>query len=263
MKDHWQIPEDLKSQFMDVITDPKQFDNFKRNPAIQMIIENTDYESGQECLDEIISKYLYCLLPMPISNVFYKEKIGNPLTLKYIYHLEDSHSIDISPTTLRYIMHTAQISEWMGSLDNLVIGEIGAGYGGLCTIIHEYFDPKRYVLFDIPEVMAFQIKYIKKFNHRIDVIEGGFKIIENEDIVSYNYELDLILAFCSWAELDKETKLYYLETVIKKAKMGVIAINYDFEENLKLISHAMPDKIIETPIPGFIVTFKPEINEGQ
>jgi putative sugar O-methyltransferase len=263
MIENWKIPEKLRQEYLDFIklclVDENEFDNFKRNSAIKVIIENTDDVSGQECLNYIHDNFPQYL--EKIGRYDMSMNIGNPQG--YVYALcapNELYFKTVSPTTLRYIMHLGQIEKWFGPLDNLVIGEIGAGYGGLCTIIHEYFNSKEYILFDLPEVMEFQVKYIKKFNPEI-IVNKAY----NDDthvwkpIKPYSkkkMQLDLILAFCSWSELDIDLKIDYLKNVIRHAKKGVIAINYDFEENVQLIKDTLTDKKIDIRVPGFILTFE-------
>jgi putative sugar O-methyltransferase len=247
MIEHWNIPEILREQYLGFIrlclVDENEFAYFKRHPAIKVIIENTDVESGYECLEKanaIIMRIDYPRHFNEIESISDHEKIGNPDIFNNIF------GVTISPTTSRYLMHLSQIYEWFDDLNELVIGEIGAGYGGLCTIIHEYFDPKEYILFDLPEVMDFQVKYIKKFNPDINVSRN----------VKKDTKLDLILAFCSWSELDYDLKMDYLVNVISKAKKGVLAINYDYELNVELVRNVLLDKKITERIPGFIITFE-------
>lgn len=246
MINHWNILQSLREDYIKYVklfVETDAFDNFKQDPSIKMIIENTSYESGLDCLEIIKRQYPKYTHPKHLHNIAPFEKFGNPDFFQYLYP-----SLKLSPTTLRYIMHLAQIESYFGSLDDLVIGEIGAGYGGLCTIMHEYFHPKKYILFDMPEVMELQLKYINKFNSSINAVKWT-----DEKKPS---NIDIIIAFCSWAELDKESKLDYLMFVIGTTKKGVIGINYDFEENLELLREYLPNKDIKIRVPEFIVTFE-------
>jgi putative sugar O-methyltransferase len=266
MIEHWQIPEDIRNEYLELIKkfiqNDELFDNFKQNPTIKLIIENTNFESGLECLSKIKSADFKLLRSLNIYSqsiielISEREKIGNPETFDYpiTSRVNENPAYDyplrLSPTTLRYIMHVSQIIDWFGPVefDDAVIGEIGGGYGGLCTIFHEYYSPSVYYLFDLPEVMDFQKKYIKKFNPSINV-----RRCKN---MKLNLTTDLLLVYCSWPEFDLSTKMDYLNHVIKYAKKAILAINYDFEENLSLLKESLPGRDINVRVPGFIVTIE-------
>jgi len=66
--------------------------------------------------------------------------------------------------TIRYIFSLCYIKEHFGNLDNMVIGELGVGYGGLAFVIGTYYKPKSYHLFDLPDVQSLALKYLKKLD---------------------------------------------------------------------------------------------------
>jgi len=120
--------------------DYRVFNNFRRNPIYNKILEHVSEKQGAEYL-KIISNDPDIL--SAITNFKPNDNYGNPRMYEY------PNIGMISPSTLRYIKVLTDIKKHFQTADNLNICEIGVGYGGLCRVINAYSKPATYCLVDI------------------------------------------------------------------------------------------------------------------
>lgn len=172
------------------------------------ILEHIDYHGGLSYFNWIKNKNLNLE-----DNLFLAQKndlIGNPKVYNY-----DSYSIN--PTTLRYLKYAIQIKEIFGELPNANYIEVGAGYGGLTRIMNEFYNFNSINLFDLPEVLLLQEKYLSHYEIKINKcnILENFEVPKDTIFVS-NYAL---------SELNKETRKLYIDKILSKCKYIFIASN--------------------------------------
>ena len=74
--------------------------------------------------------------------------------------LWESETGPISPSTLRYLHTLCDVKTHFGSLNNKSVVEIGVGYGGLCYMLHTYYDLLDYHLVDLDNVILLTRKYL-------------------------------------------------------------------------------------------------------
>ncbi len=187
------------------------FQNFKRDEDYRYILEHVTQEEGSQYLNiiEKEGRWLLSYLPKFKTN----DAVGNPYTYSY----------DIgtfSPTTLRYIKVLSDLKKNFGSLDNMNIIEIGAGYGGQCKIIHDVFNPKKYEIVDLDIVLQLNKKYLKKFGLK-KVTFTKFKKIK------LTSEWDMVISNYAFAECKRSIQDIYIKKVLSKAKRGYITYNYN------------------------------------
>lgn len=214
----WQLPPEYIEGYLaackKAATDDEAFKVFRREPHITTIIEN-----GNE---EIASLTMQRLYKHPILNRMHRfitsEEVGDPVL----------HN-GISPTTARYIYTTMILERLVGSISDYHIFEIGGGYGGLAKIIHDYQHPDTYAIFDLPEVQLLQERFLKEF-----------KIKAYYPAKTTNHPCSLLIAWCSWSELDLETRKSYLP-MIASARHILFCCNYNYAEDLELIRSVHPD----------------------
>lgn len=222
----WKLDKKNTADYLDLCRraaeDDSVFANFRRMNPMNMIVENSPYKSGVEYYQCIEAQY-------PLLFNFFREfmksdNIGSP-------HKHEIGPYEISPTTLRYIKTLGDLDKFFGSLDNMIIAEIGGGYGGLCKIIHDVYKPKEYFIYDLPEAQALQGKFLDKFN-----VPCCFSDMQFE-----TPEIDLLIAMYSWSELSHDLQNEYLTNVISKAKNCYIMLNYDMEYSYQLLKDAFPN----------------------
>lgn len=141
--------------------------------------------------------------------------------------------VETRPTKVRYSYTHWLIRKLIGKIDGMGIVEIGAGYGGQCEVINEelLFDFKSYIIYDLKEVVELQKKYLHSRN-----IYPQFR----SEIKSIQH-CDFLLAWCSWSELDYDTRQDYVDKVISKADHFLICANMDYESCLEQLKDIHPD----------------------
>ena len=130
---------------------------------------------------------------------------------------------------MRYILQSIYIDKQfnLNSFKNIV--EIGGGYGGLINVLSIISNEKYlYYCHDLPYMKILQRNFFWEAGTNIELLEKP------------PFSPDLLIANCSWSELDLETKIDYILRVISKAQRGFMIINYDYAENLELLKKYMP-----------------------
>ena len=164
------------------------------------------------------------------------------------YKKEFEGFANCSPSNLRYILHSLLILTFIknNNLNQLDIIEIGGGYGGLALFmirISKLFNVSinSYTIFDIPEVMALQKKYLDTLNVRnvyfCNLSSNNFKILKKNSFLISNY---------AFSEISMDLQKEYTEKVLNPyVSYGYVIWNYipiyNFIED-KIIS-----KVLEVP----------------
>jgi hypothetical protein len=223
----WKLDQLNADKYLDLccraVEDDKVFAQFRNMDPMTMIVENSPEKSGREYYNHI--EKWYSLVFDFMGDFKKSDSIGNPVLMEIEGH-------KISPSTLRYIKTLVDLRNYFGSLSGLAIAEIGGGYGGLCKIIHDVYVPSDYYLFDLPEPLALQKKFLSEF---------GITPITDE----YPEKIDLLIAMYSWSELSDELQDEYLNKVISKAKNCYIMLNYDMEGSYEKLRKAFPNADIK------------------
>lgn len=225
-KVNWQLDEKNTAAYLDLcraaVEDENIFEHFRRTDPMTMIVENSPFESGWAYYDTIYYKFNWLMRYMDKFKT--SDSIGNPKIFTY-------SAGEISPTTLRYIKTLGDLEKFFGPFDGMRIAEIGGGYGGLCKIVHDVYKPQQYLIYDLPEVLALQNKFLRK----VGVVPTLL------DKPEAPYEIDLLIAMYSWSELSHDLQNEYLTNVISKAKNCYIMLNYDMEYSYQLLKDAFPN----------------------
>jgi putative sugar O-methyltransferase len=215
--------------------DYRYFNNFRRNQIYNEILEHASEQQGEEYLD-IIKKDADIFSKMDTFKE--NDKYGDPRVFYY-------PSVGkISPTTLRYIKVLADLKALFGTMDNLNICEIGAGYGGQCRIINSYFTPGTYCLIDIKPALMLIQRFLNNY-----IIHSSLTYKTMNELKKKEY--DLLISNYAFTELPRSIQDIYLEKSILCSKMGYITYNeitppefksYKKEELINLIPNS---KIME------------------
>jgi hypothetical protein len=187
----------------------KSFNNFKRNPSYQVVLEHVSYEQGLEYL-KLIKKQDEELWEK--IDIFKRnDELGNPVRFSYS---EGS----FSPTTLRYVKVLADLRERFGSLEKMKIVEIGPAYGGQCAVVALGGGFASYWGVDLPA----SLKLMEKYMGRLGI--QGVKFCAQEDLL-VGEQYDLVISNYAISECRRGIQEQYIERILRSAKRGYITYN--------------------------------------
>jgi hypothetical protein len=189
--------------------DYRVFNNFRRNPIYNQILEHASENLGKEYLQVIHGD---SDIMARIDNFKPNDNYGNPNMYNYPYVGM------ISPSTLRYIKVLVDLKTHFQTLDNLNICEIGVGYGGQCRVINAYYRPNTYCLVDIQPALALAQRFLDNYILHSTVT---YKAMNELDQINY----DLIISNYAFTELPRTIQDIYLKKVILNSKRGYITYN--------------------------------------
>lgn len=221
----WRISTHTAKDYVESITsmlsNEETFNNFRNiSSGYFSILEHLTKNDGKVYGDYIIKNNWEILQYLN----FFKENdtVGNPLTYNYEIFGE------INPTTLRYIKFAAEIKKLFGDLNGVDLIEIGGGYGGLVKVLSCLYSFNSIKLFDLPQPLRLQEKYLEKFGIDVETYthQDEFEINENSLVVS-NY---------AWCECDRETRDLYIEKIINIVKyVYMVVYDVDVENELMVL----------------------------
>lgn len=236
--------------------DTNVFNNFKKSAIYIDVLEHVSYEQGQKYLDAINNNTVIQLQKEDWLNFQQNDWYGSPQT--YSYYIRDNWTLDISPTTIRYIKVLQEIRMLFDWSEFNTIAEIGVGYGGQARILMECLPIQQYCLVDLPEVLKLAETFLDKFNHKDKLIFcDGTKLIENR-------KYDFLISNYAFSEVTRENQEKYLNSIILQSKAGYMIWNnlsyvnykgYSVEELLNIIpdSKVMKEEPLTSPENKLIV----------
>ena len=194
---------------IDASTDYGCFNDFRRNPVYNQVLEHVSEDLGRQYL-QLISGDTDLLKCMNIFKA--NDEYGNPRVCEY------PAIGTISPSTLRYIKVLSDLKKHFQSLDKLNICEIGVGYGGQCRIINAYYKPATYRLVDIQPALALTQRFLNNY-----ILHSVLTYATMNELSAGDY--DLVLSNYAFTELPRQIQDVYLQKVILKSKRGYITYN--------------------------------------
>lgn len=191
---------------------------------------NTMFNLGEE---SFINKYFKRMLTFPkisefAKNTAYRYNIGNP-------KLYNGYALD----TLRYMNMLIEIEDNFNPLQtffNFNIIEIGGGYGGLASIVSDYYKCK-YTIIEIPELIPVIKSYLNKLdtleqnnnndNYKKNYFSSNINAINYENMTQCNNEqiYDLVISEFCLSELDDTCIKNYFDNTIIKSRNALIVCN--------------------------------------
>ena len=222
------------------------FQDFKRNPVYQHVLEHLDFKQGLDYLEVIEQSYPFILDKLEK----YKENdsLGNPVTYSY----GENYGV-LSPTTLRYMKIAGELVFLFGDLSHKKIIEIGGGYGGQCKILSDLIGFYRYTFIDLPECCLLTEKYLNSLNikniHFINTLEFSNSNLQNpnneiflaeqndsikpfqtvstlENPTSNEISYDLVISNYAFSEVTIDEQMNYITKIINNSKMGYMICNF-------------------------------------
>jgi putative sugar O-methyltransferase len=207
----WKVKESIATNYVrainNILSSEENFKTFRRgNGGYTPILEHMKQNDGKVYADYIRTTYPHLLDKVE----FFKENdlVGNPILFNY-----DGFG-EINPTTLRYIKFLGDIEERFGDLNGYNLIELGGGYGGLIKVLNVLYEFKTIKMFDLPEPLKLQKKYLNQFDIDVETYthEDEF-YIDKKTLVISNY---------AWCECDKETRDIYMDKIISKCDLNFI-----------------------------------------
>jgi len=184
-------------------SDDRLFADFRSEKTFRDMYEHVTYENGLVYIDEAKKSFREIFEHIELLA---NDRIGNPK--KYYY---EEIGFEVAPTTLRYVKVMADLINQFGSLDDMDIVEIGAGYGGQCRMIHQMFQPKSYTIIDVPEANKLIERYLREF-----------AVYPKAQFEHY----DLFISNYAFTEVARAYQDLYIEKFINKSDRGYMTCNF-------------------------------------
>ncbi len=195
----------ISAFFEQAAEDDRMFQGFKQHPLFNLVHENLSYEEGLACLNLIAGEFpaLFDRLDRLRSN----DLIGSPCVYAY------EKVGEFSPTTLHYVALCGKIEAKIGELDGKEVVQIGAGYGGLCRVLHELHNFKGYTIIDIPAALKLAERYLEESG--ID----GVRFVPIKEL-KQAIHADLVISDGSFFESSKVFQDFLIAKVVANANFG-------------------------------------------
>lgn len=143
------------------------FKTFKQNRDYQYVLEHLNETNGVQYANEIARLSIEHKVQLNWTRILRNDTLGRPT--KFLYQITGYGKMKISPTTLRYVCLGMKALAHMKNKHmrfvNLI--EVGGGYGGQCYMFHclaeaYQIEILNYTIFDLPEVLTLQQKYLSR-----------------------------------------------------------------------------------------------------
>jgi putative sugar O-methyltransferase len=187
--------------------DEEVFKNFKRHPYLNLLFENRSFEEGEKSLYSILENAPALVEKFELFRS--NDRLGNPRVYDY-----GSFGF-FSPETLRYAEFVTHVQKKFHDISMLHVIQIGAGYGGLCKILHDVAHFKSYTIVDLPEHLALAKKYLKEQG-----IETVYFLTPEE--LPKDSHFDFVLSDFSFSEFDKAHQTLFLDRLIQPSHYGYL-----------------------------------------
>jgi hypothetical protein len=246
----------------DILLSDSKFKKFRRIYDYREILEHVSRGQGFKYLEKIEN---YSDITDSFSEmVLRNDSIGKPRVYKYY---EGFHA---SPTTLRYISVGLEIRNIFGEELAGRFAEIGAGYGGQCSVLFELFDVDEYLVYDLPIVQ----KLISKYLTGIECLKN-VKMSQPHKISAE--PIDFLISNYAFSELPRAIQLDYLDKVISRANSGYMIMNsgmhnetgrslgkLSYKEIQKFLpnSHLLVEKPLSSP-DNYIIVWGENLNLSE
>ena len=189
--------------------DYRFFNQFRRNPVYNRILEHVSETQGGEYL-RLLSGDPEILAGMERFKA--NDRHGGPLTYEY-----PGVGV-VSPSTLRYVKVLADLKAHFRTLDGLDVCEIGVGYGGQCRVINAHYQPATYRLVDIRPALLLAQRFLDHY-----AIPSVLTYQTMNELPRQSF--DLVISNYAFTELPRAIQDVYLAKVIAGAKRGYITYN--------------------------------------
>jgi len=192
---------------LQAVSDEGKFASFKRDPFYSLLYQGYSYEEGWASLHTIEKDYPWLITELDRFRT--SDLIGTPQVYDYGKYGA------FSPTTLHYVQLAGMIQEKMGKKSCGHIIQIGAGYGGLCKILHDLSLWTSYTIVDLPEHVMLARKVLEK--------EGITHVqFYTFDEFSSSGQYDFVVSDLSFSEFSRPLQKTMLERIVAHGRAGLI-----------------------------------------
>ena len=200
--------------------DKELFAQFKRDPFFNLLWENLPQEEGERALRQIESQYPF--LMDQLEAVKESDRVGAPRVYSF------GKVGEFSPTTLRFAAIAGDLQSRLGSLSGHKVIQIGAGYGGLCKILHTVDSFDRYTLVDLPSQLLLAKRYLETLG-----VQGVLYLTPEELPRDAHY--DLVISDRSFSEFNHSYQEVFFDRILRKSRSGFLIGNV-FPKHFGVIS---------------------------
>lgn len=194
------------------------FSSFRSHKDYVGILEHVSYESGLEYYDHSIRMNNKEFTKDVVDKLKLLDFFGNPIRYNY------DKIGEISPTVLRYFSVLGDIDRMYGNLDNKIIVEIGAGYGGQSMLINLFHNIEKYIIIDLPEV----VELIKKFLYLNNIDMDKYIFYSYPDVPVINS--DFLISNYAFSECYKNIQDLYIKNLINNSSSFYMIVNFINQE---------------------------------
>tara|TARA_B100000963_G_scaffold202727_1_gene176507 strand:+ start:5907 stop:6713 length:807 start_codon:yes stop_codon:yes gene_type:complete len=204
---------------------------FRNNNYFKSIVENVNFNYGQQYYNLILKNYSEYLDKISWDNIEKLSNIGLPKNnLQYTFN---NKKIQVTPTILRYILFTFNILNHIKNktdIKQLNIVEIGGGFAFQAVLLYKFshlFDLEvlNYTVIDLEEVSNLQNLFIEKCNEIDNNSFKNFKSIAYENFTNkktYNFAISNY----ALGELNTYWQNTYINNIISKIDHGYFCWNF-------------------------------------
>ncbi|MEN9305240.1 MAG: hypothetical protein RLY76_508 [Actinomycetota bacterium] len=220
------------------------FESFRSHPAYKAVLEHVPHHFAIHYAKSLRTSHNRSALIKVLSDI---DRIGNPWKFKY-------RGIGVaSPTALRYVYFADQISKMFDSSRNLVVCEVGCGFGGQMLALSAVLDIEKAIFVDLEPVL--------ELTERFSCISNvPYKVTLLEPNLHFEDEFDLFLSNYAFSELTREYQDTYLERYVLKSKRGFMLWNVLSYE--KLDGYSLDELVAKIP-NAYIEVEKPLTFRGN
>ena len=212
----------IYDDYSNLLKNEENYLNFKTTPVYNGILEHVNPELGYDYLKIIQNEF-----NLPILNIIefcdINDKFGSPKKIEYI--TKENITINVSPSSLRYIYHALIILKYFKTTSCKSFVEVGCGYGGLFLSINYFskflnIEINEYSFIDLPDVCLLIKHYLKLNSENIHIkYDIHHSNLYGSDIEKTN--LFLISNYC-FTEIDEFHRNQYCEKLLNKCENGFI-----------------------------------------
>lgn len=228
--------------------DPDLFAHFKRSGVYTLLHEYTTCAEGHLYASYTLEHYpdLLRFVEMFRKN----DLLGDPITHTYPFFGQ------MSPSTVRYIKLAGDIAHHLGSLDGKRVVEIGAGYGGLCTVLSSLHKWKNYTIVDTEENLAIARLYLNQLGIK-DVTFAPFDKIPKD--------AEIFLSDHGFGQCHRTLQERCLRSMVKAGSSGyMICSSYPRHFRIRPLSQQeLVKKISREKLHCELVVEEPEVSKDN
>ncbi|MBK65676.1 MAG: hypothetical protein CL769_01785 [Chloroflexi bacterium] len=199
------------------------------------------YKSKLELLNSLTTADLIVPEPKNLGGFGYEfdGKLFNKDTLKYY--------------ECAIALEKSGILDYLKNLNDPVVCEIGAGWGGFTYYLSKLVDNLKFIIVDLPETLMFSYIYlsdlfpgknVRLFNYETSSLNDcDFLLIPNTEFNNYKESFDATINICSFQEMSSGQVKSYIEKVYNQKSNYIYSLNRNLNKNNNLLTDSVSNTI--------------------